>query len=534
MISPQVSTYFEVTGELQQHPVCELLCEIAAAGLSGSLRLENGQHKSILYFNKGELVYAASNARRHRLFDLLLKSGITEQQITACREFTNDQILAAQLLERGLFDKETLRHIFAQQLKEIILFVIGWHQGGWTFNALARVKEDVWQEADISGILMDFSKKLSGAGLAAKFNHKKNVFSIAGKDSADAVLSSQEYFVLSRLDQPSNLQEVTILTGFSEAETARILYTLWLGGFVRRGNWPAAFSPEKINDILSAEIKLKEKPKKAVEKPVAAKAKPAAAGPDESPANTEKAGFELSVEEYLAQVEKAETFYDVLGVDKSAEVSEIKTIYFAFARNFHPDKYHHQAGSEIHQRVQNAFTQIAQAYETLKDTEAREIYNFKVRRQLEKLQKRKELMEEMKAQSAAAGIDEAAHEEEVNKLEQAREEFDYGFDFLMSQDHASATPFFARAVTLAPQQARYHAYYGKALSNLDKNRHQAEQEFQTAIRLEPKNTGYRLMLIEFYMDVNLLKRAEGELKKLLAKEPDNEDARILFESLQNK
>jgi hypothetical protein len=536
MVSPQVSTYFEVTGKLQQHPVSELLSEIAAAGLSGSLRLENGQHKVIVYFNEGNLVYAASNARQHRLFDLLLRSGTGKEQITGCRDLANDQALAAHLMEKGVFDKETFRHIFGQQLSEIILFVIGWDQGEWTFNALARVKEEICQEADLSRILLDFSKGLSGADLAAKFNSKKDVFSIAGKDSADMVLSSQEYFVLSRLDQPSSMHDVSILTGFGEAETAKILYTLWLGGFVRRKNWEAAFSPEKINDILTAEIKLKEKPKKTVSKAAAGQEKPSGAETGASPADAEKAKTEgeLSVEEYLAQVEKAETFYDVLGVDQSCEISEIKAIYFSFARRFHPDRYHHQAGSQLHQRIQNAFTQIAQAYETLKDTEAREVYNFKVRRQLEKLQKRKELREEIKAQSVAHGIREISNEEEIGKLEQAREEFDYGFDFLMNQDNSSAIPFFARAVNLAPKQARYHAYYGKALSHLDKNRHQAEQEIFTAIKIEPQNTAYRLMLIEFYIDANLPKRAEGELKKLLAKEPHNEDAKILFESLQNK
>jgi hypothetical protein len=41
------------------------------------------------------------------------------------------------------------------------------------------------------------------------------------------------------------------------------------------------------------------------------------------------------------------------------------------------------------------------------------------------------------------------------------------------------------------------------------------------------------MLIEFYIDVNMPKGAEGELKKLLAKDPGNEDAKSLLEGLQN-
>jgi hypothetical protein len=276
---------------------------------------------------------------------------------------------------------------------------------------------------------------------------------------------------------------------------------------------------------------LKEAPKKAGRPEAEAKAAEEAAAQAEAEAAKESG--EISVEEYLALVEKAETYYNVLGVFQNSDIAEIKTNYFAFAKRFHPDKYHHEAGSKLHQRIQHAFTQISQSYETLKDPEAREVYNFKMRRQLEKLEKRKELLEEIKTQAATGGVD-ISNEAEIEKLEQAREEFDYGFNYLMNQDPASATPFFARAVGLAPKQARYHVYYGKALSYLEKNRHQAEQEFQIALKIEPGNTSYRLMLIEFYIDVNLLKRAEGELKRVLAKEPGNEDARALLDGLQNK
>ncbi len=530
MVTPQVSTYFEVSGQLQQHPVCELLNEISTAGLSGALRVEHGQHKSIIYFNDGKLVYAVSNARQHRLFDLLLRSGqITKEQVTAYKDFTNDQVLAAQLIEKGIFDKQTFRHIFGQQMRDIISFVIGWDTGEWTFNALARVKEDVWQETDLSKVLLEFSKNISGSRLSAKFYNKAEVFSVVGKNSTNVVLSSQEFFILSRLDQPSSVADISLLTGFNEADVSGIIYALWIRGFVRRGKEPA-FSQEKIDDILSAEIKLKEAPKKTPQKTAAEKLSATESQSETDAAEEVKVEAEMTVDEYLVQVEKAETFYDALGVELSTDLAVIKTNYFALAKKFHPDKYHTEAGSKMHQRIQHAFTQIAQAYETLKDKEAREVYNFKMRRQLERLKKREELIAEMKAQGTSDAV--LSNEAELAKLEQAREEFDYGFDCLMNKNPSAAVPFLARAVGLAPKQARYHAYYGKALSHSIKNRHQAEQEIIAATKIEPGNTAHRLMLIEFYIDVNMPKRAEGELKKLLVKDPNNEDAKTLLESLQ--
>jgi hypothetical protein len=42
------------------------------------------------------------------------------------------------------------------------------------------------------------------------------------------------------------------------------------------------------------------------------------------------------------------------------------------------------------------------------------------------------------------------------------------------------------------------------------------------------------MLVEFFVRNKLIKRAEGELKRLLAAFPDNQEALALLDSLQSK
>ena len=49
------------------------MAEIGQARLSGSLRLSDKDKKSILYFKSGKVVFAVSNARSARLFDILLR-----------------------------------------------------------------------------------------------------------------------------------------------------------------------------------------------------------------------------------------------------------------------------------------------------------------------------------------------------------------------------------------------------------------------------------------------------------------------------
>ena len=101
----------------------------------------------------------------------------------------------------------------------------------------------------------------------------------------------------------------------------------------------------------------------------------------------------------------------------------------------------------------------------------------------------------------------------------------------LNGDLEEALPFLARAAYYAPQNARYHAYYGKALSADENQRHKAENALSTAIRLEPQNESFRLMLAEFFIRYKLMKRAEGELTRLLAISPDNKQARTLLDSI---
>jgi DnaJ-class molecular chaperone len=195
--------------------------------------------------------------------------------------------------------------------------------------------------------------------------------------------------------------------------------------------------------------------------------------------------------------------------------------YFGLAKRFHPDLFHKQTDEKTHRRIQNAFSEIAHAYETLRDEEKRKTYDFKLRKILQELEK-------------LSPAERAKPNTEQKTLTEAAEIFEHGFNLLMEEDLEQALPYIVRAVHLAPEMARYHAYYGKILSIDNNQRYKAESELQTAIKLDAGNPGYRIMLAEFFIQYNLVKRAEGELNRLLAIFPDNKEARALLDSLQNK
>jgi tetratricopeptide (TPR) repeat protein len=516
-------TNLEVMGNLIDHPLAELFAEIGQSSLNGSLRLSRGEQKTIIYFDGGDAVFAVSNARQHRLFHLLLRGEkISVAELQTIPNFVNDVELKVNLIKKGLFTEQELKEFFVRQVSQVLLDALSWSDGNWIFSPAVRVKGDIRVAVDVPDMLFSYARAVPVDKVRRRFKSFQELFTPRAELPAQINLLPQEAFVFSRFDGGLlSVEEVQKLAGLSELETLKILYVLWLGGFLARRKWQSAISDEKLAAILSAKFQLKSKAH--MPNPVQAKKveeKPAAVEQEKS--SKEEAKPELSLEEFLERVETASSYYELLDVPADAEVSEIKSVYFHLAKRFHPDLFYRRVEDDLHRRIQNAFSELAHAYETLRNKESREIYDFKLRKEIANLPKRpKDAPED--AQSRLAMIE-----------QQAAESFDHGFDLIMEDEYEEAIPYLARAVHLVGGNARYRAYYGKALSANKETYHQAEAEFQAALRLEPDNVDYRLMLAELFIKIGLMKRAEGELKRILAKSPNHREARFLLDSLHNK
>jgi hypothetical protein len=60
----------EIHGNFLENPFADLLAEIAQGRLDGSLRVSGKEKKCVIYFKGGSVVFAVSNARTSRLFDI--------------------------------------------------------------------------------------------------------------------------------------------------------------------------------------------------------------------------------------------------------------------------------------------------------------------------------------------------------------------------------------------------------------------------------------------------------------------------------
>lgn len=523
-MTPQNS--LDHNGNLKANPLAELLAEISQAGLEGSLRLSHGDGKAILYFRDGDVVYGVSNAREHRLLHILSDLGkIDPTKLAGLPKCANDVELATMLVREGVVSKVEVDAAIANQIERIVVSAVSWPDGEWHYSPLVRSREGLAFMVNVPRILVDYGRVLPMNSVLSRFRSMEERFERIAEANGGLQFQSHEDYVLQRFTAGArSIQDLTLECGLPENGFLQALYVLWLGGSLRRFDWNAAFSENRINAIRSARMTVvKQAQKPVVEiktEPVEPVAPPAAEPVERAPAAApQQPVVEMTLDEYLERSETGKTHYDILGVDPKSAVAAIKASYFGLAKLFHPDRFHRESADTL-LRVQAAFSKVQIAYDTLKSADTRETYDFKVRKELE-------MREKLKAQ----GI-ETTEEKIDSKTEQGLENFEAGLSLLMDEEYDRAVPFLGRAAHYNPDNALYRAYFGKALSYDSKQRHRAENEMQAAIKLDPANPKIRLMLVEFFMEHNMIKRAEGELKRFLELVPGNEEARTLLNRIR--
>ncbi len=511
----------EQSGKFGKVLLTEILRELSAAQVSGSVRVSQNQSKIIIYLEKGEIVYAAANLKTFRLGECAVRwKLLSPVQLNELNGVANDFELVKKFLAARVFDEESIKLMQKQQVSEIVRLALSWTEGEWAFSPLMRLVEGVRIEVETSRLLMEAARSLPIEHIDAQFLNQKDSFSLNRNARNSLVLLPRESFLLSRFDSIFEIAEIKALSGMPEVETLKTLYALWIGGFLQRHTGTKIFSEDKINQILAVKLEKAAKPMpKVVPQSVSTnlsnieeKAEKPLEKIEENPAPTEVVRDEKrEMEMYLRQVENGKNYYEFLGISPDTDSATIKKTYFSLAKQFHPDKFHQE--DEINRkRIQQAFTQIAHSYETLKESKTRETYDFKLRRE-NSFQKSN-----------------SQPQEQVPKT--ADEFFDAGMEEVRKEHFDRATAYFGQAVRLSPNTPRYRAQYGKVLSKTPRFAHQAEAEIQTAVRLSGNLSEFRIMLAEFYRDIGFPKRAISEVKKILSLEPNNTAARNLLESLE--
>jgi Flp pilus assembly protein TadD len=523
-----------MSGQLNKHPLAELIREISGESLSGAVRLSRERAKAVVYFEAGEVVYAASNLRAFRFAECARRWNLlTDAQLGGVGAGASDLEAGAALVATGALSREALDEITTRQVSELLCHALLWTDGNWDFDPRVRLAGQARAGVNVKALLVESARRLPAGFVARRFGDgEEKLFPESGLPD-DINLSPGEAFALSRVDAPVSVRDLVTICGLPEAETLRAAYTLALGGFLRRERWPQALSDEekaRAHALESAQPKAQPTPE-----PEPQPAQKAPAPPPQPLAPEEKRQEESRPEDLFDRLNDADNHYQILGVVRSASQADIKRAYHGLAKRYHPDRFRREADEALLSRIESAFAQVAQAYEALKDSSSRASYDAKLFQQ-EAASRAARATSPSAAEARAASFSPstAGGQQAATASFRAKEIFQQGLTALQQGNNASAIASLGEAARLDPTQPRYRACLGQAMAKDERLRRSAEAEFKAAIALDANNAAYRVMLAELYNDLGLIRRAQGELERALTLEPQNRMARRMLDELKGK
>jgi curved DNA-binding protein CbpA len=504
-----------MNGDISEQPLAEIIREISSKSLSGRLRLERDRVQVVAYFENGKFTYAASNLRSLRLREYLKKSElVSEADLARFNERVPDVELLKQLSAQNLLTAAVAQPVQTRQVADVLRLALLWTDGTWEFDVKSRLGEQIKFEIDIDSLLLEAARRLPATLIASRFADQAEVITPVSEQIINDNLLPAEGFLLSRLERPTPLSELLAITGLGEEETLRLVYSLAVTGLVQREHWKPAFVQQR-----------------AASKPLPAE--PASPPPPPATVEPEQSReIDLTeVENFLNRVKSAQTHYDVLAVNDDVAGDELKTIYYQLARRYHPDRFRRQEASLL-TRIESAFARITQAYETLRNDNLRASYNSKLaaRKKVERIAE--SAPKATAPSSKPEAVAERVAEPVMSAAERAEIQFKEGFAALELGQRKVALGLFAAAASAVPNEPRYRAFYGQMLAGNENTRRAAETELIAAIKLDPNNAEYRVMLAELYRDLGLKLRAKGEAERAVAADPNNRKAREMLQALK--
>ena len=489
-----------MNGQLSEQPFAELIREITAKRMSGRLRVQQNRVTVVSYFRGGVFLYAAANLRSLRLQEYLTKLKVIEaSDLKDVTENRSDLQLASFLVENNLVEAKTAHDVQLKQVADVLRLALMWTEGTWEFDHRSHLNEQITFKLDPAPLLLETARRLPSSFLASRFRNETELLSLDPSASNAKGLGREEAFILSQLERARPLNELIAVSEFSAEDTMRAIYALAISDLIVRENWKNAFretAPAPVESTKSGET---------------------VAETEEEP-GIEQRSDASDLPHFLERVEGASTHYEVLAISRDASAAEVKRVYYEFARRYHPDRFRREADAPLHGRIEAAFARVARAYETLRNSGARATYDSK-------------LAAGIAPAMQTVGNSTKANQESVSTREQAEARFRDGLAALKAGQSTAAINNFASAAQVFPNEARYRAFYGHALSSNEKSRRLAEVELQAALKLEPDNPDYRTMLGQLYKALGFQRRARAEAERALASAPNHAGARDLLNDL---
>lgn len=445
------------------------IARAAAEGSSGIVSASRGKLKRVFCLENGFLIYATSNVLEEQFAESLVRRGVLSASARAaaeqaCREAGGK--LGTTLLEGGFAPAEALRSTMEAQVDALLSSCLEWADGSISFAVgRPRLEGEITVRLAPVPLILRHARRFPASLDALKVRIGPPDLRPDRVESCAALASSLETEevarrVLERCDGTLTTGEMAGASADGEEATLRAIYGLLLAGMIApaegRAASSAAAEPPLSRDEVEARLNL-------------------AAGADH---------------------------YAVLGIERTSSRERVRDVYYALARRYHPDRFRSGPLKDLLGRVEQYFTMVTEAYNTLWHPDLRAEYD--------------------QAGVPAAPDASAAHG--GDRAHVARQNYLRGRQLVERRHYSEALTFLENAIRLDDAVAEYHLELGSLLASTPRRRDDAEDHLLAAARLDPAKAPAYLALGRLYQRSGRKGEAVHMFREALRWEPENAEA----------
>jgi curved DNA-binding protein CbpA len=432
---------------------------------SGQLVFKRGDIEKYFFFREGGLLQIKTNQPEERLGEVLFRlEKITRDDHARMDDFIEPHANIGEVLKRkGLISEGDLEEALVYQLKETTLNTFSYFDAEVVFQERSEAPAEDGVHRISVPFLIEYGIRRMAYNPALKaFLARKTPRPHAR--SMIHLLTDEEKKVLGAINGGAPAEKILAGLSVSVEYFWKTLFLLFCLDLVDFG--PEAASPQ---DEVPA--------------PVPARGTPAG----------EKAA-EIADVTAMRESLKTKTYYQIMGLPKTATEEEIKKAYFILARKFHPDRFDRKVQADHRDLIDEVFDAITNAYRTLISRDKRKAYD-----------------------SGPSG----RGEEPQDALKTADIKFRQGKTLYAQERYDEAVSLLEEAVRLRKNKGDFYLLLAMAESKIPSYRQKAEGDFLKAIGLEPWNPEGYVGLGYLYKNEGLMTKAARQFQKAIEADPDH-------------
>ncbi|HLE70147.1 MAG TPA: DUF4388 domain-containing protein [Vicinamibacteria bacterium] len=476
-------------GSLASIALPEVLKTIALHELSGCLEVTSGRNVRTIYFDRGFIVFAASNSKSDRLGQCLLDAGkVTEHELDlAARLMNGKRRIGEAIVEAGYLTQDELGRELANQARKIATSLFAVEEGMYRFEQQEcpiplelRLGLSLYR-IQLEGIRLMKNGKLIGGALSSPKSQVR--LSKCPPFSFEEVrFVPVELLVMEAAQKDRSLEAIVERIGKGQGTVLRAVYGLLSAGILERVQQGRAAKPLKVQEEIGTFLLSK------LDK------------------SAEGAKATNVRQEVLLEFESSEraSAEELLAVDGGAAPEAIERAYEQRRATWAQKQKTLENEKTLFLKVEEIQKRLAQAKAKLLEVNGAPL-----------------------PQSAPVHRKKASSEELKRLLREIK------LRRLVEDDEGTISLLY-EVVALEPESAKYEAMLAQALASHPVLKSTAERHFRRALSLAPQNAEVHYLLGRYYQSFDMRSRALAEFKAALAIDPKLSQARSALVELKGQ